>query len=295
MKYKLRRPAIGALLSVLFATSYNTSTSFAGTPNDLENYYGDHIKFIVGINATETNSPKVDVNYFDAAVEAIKKLDQAKTAQQQTPNDKDKQKLTQIATEETEKALKAFNNIEEGRSLIPIPAYTNMVVIGQDENHLMVKLESPKRGHLDNSLKDDVSYSIRKEKVYNSGLERTGTTYGALVVPYKYQLTGNKDLTGASSIGAYMGYRVESIDLLGIGFSLTPIAFGGASSISVHEASGTDSNVLGVSYGFGLITTLKHEFQVGAVIGWDHVGTSYNYQYNGKPWVALEIGYAFLQ
>ncbi|MEI8013130.1 MAG: hypothetical protein WCI27_11755, partial [Candidatus Omnitrophota bacterium] len=81
----------------------------------------------------------------------------------------------------------------------------------------------------------------------------------------------------------YIGYRIESIDLLGLGFTLTPIAFGGVSSISVRGTSATDSNVFGVSYGFGLISTLKHAFQVGAIIGWDHVGSSNNYQYNGKP------------
>ena len=126
-----------------------------------------------------------------------------------------------------------------------------------------------------------------------SGLARTGVTYGALVVPFKYQLKGDNDFTGSATLGGYVGYRFETIRQIGL--TATPIVFLGASNISVNEADDAAKNVMGASFGFGIISTLKGAFQIGAVLGWDRVGKSAGYEYNGKPWLAIEIGFAFLQ
>jgi hypothetical protein len=309
MKLKLIRQAIGVLLYVIVTTCYSTSTSIAGTPNDQENYLGDRIRLLVDINATKTNKNTEEIENtenekfvmdaqakVDSVIVSVKKkeLEDAASAYETANNDSNSKKLEQAKTNFAQACKKAKSNASKANKngSIVIPARTSMIVIGKENDDiLLVKLEVPERGsHRKGALDPNVSYSIRKDDLYNSGLARTGITYGGLVVPFKYQLMGNHDLTGAGTIGAYVGYRIESIDIIGLG--LTPIAFGGATT---YGNSGSDSNLLGISGGFGLISTIKGAFQMGGVIGWDHFGGTNNYQYNGKPWVAIEIGYAFLQ
>lgn len=179
-----------------------------------------------------------------------------------------------------------------------IRGHTKLIVIGQNETHFFVKL----KGDIDvpgcnvstDTIHPNIAYAITKENVGKSGPARTGVTYGALVIPFKWQTSGNKDFTGSASVGGYAGYRFEFLRALGI--TATPIAFAGASNISVPGATGANpQNVMGFSYGLGMIATFKGAFQLGGVIGWDRVGANTTYQYNNKPWIALEIGYAFLQ
>ena len=136
------------------------------------------------------------------------------------------------------------------------------------------------------------AYKITWTDAKKSGIARIGITYGALVVPFKYQLSGDKAFTGSATLGAYIGYRWVDVHYLQV--TVTPIAFAGASNISVSGTSGT-SNVMGFSWGLGFIVTLKGAFQLGGVIGCDSVNSSTNYEYNNKPWIAFEIGYSFLQ
>jgi hypothetical protein len=113
-------------------------------------------------------------------------------------------------------------------------------------------------------------------------------------LPFKYHLSGNRDITGATTVGPYLGYHATTSTLGG----LAVVGFGGASDISVTQqvnGQSTTQSLYGFSYGAGVIATVKGSFQLGAVIGVDHVNKSANYQYNDKPWLAVELGYAFLQ
>lgn len=176
-----------------------------------------------------------------------------------------------------------------------IPARAHITVIGQDADNLYVKLDDDEKDCNNGAiLSASVAYSIERKVIDTSGMTRTGLTYGALVIPFKYQTTGDKDFTGSATVGGYMGYRFETLRKLG--FTATPVAFMGASNISADKKSGSGSeNVMGFSFGVGLIGTLKGAFQVGIVAGWDRVGQNTDYQYNGDMWIAAEIGYAFLQ
>jgi hypothetical protein len=139
-----------------------------------------------------------------------------------------------------------------------------------------------------------VSYTIEKTDFDVSAFAMRGVTYGALVIPFKYQLTGDKQFAGGASLGGYLGYRLDFLNKLGI--TATPIAFMGASNISAKGVSEADTkSLMGFSYGVGLVGTFQRSFQAGVVVGWDRVGKNEGYQYNGKPWLALQFGYAFLQ
>lgn len=138
------------------------------------------------------------------------------------------------------------------------------------------------------------AYDLPVSQLVEAGMHRSGYTYGMLMVPFKYVLAGDRGMRGASTVGGYVGWRQAPV----LGMDLTYIGFAGATVISIQKTengvSKTTDNA-GLSAGFGAITTLKDSFQVGAVAGWDVVSSSANYGGDYKPWVAIQIGYSFLQ
>jgi hypothetical protein len=142
---------------------------------------------------------------------------------------------------------------------------------------------------------------VTSQQLQDSPPDRLGLAFGLLTVPLKYHLTGAKDITGSASVGPYVGYRTDNE---GYGYGITFIGFLAASNISVPTQTSTGNppsdsqsthNLFGLSYGVGAVATIKGSFQAGLVIGADRVSKSENYQYNGKPWLAVMIGYDFLQ
>jgi hypothetical protein len=122
---------------------------------------------------------------------------------------------------------------------------------------------------------------------------RTGWSYGTLVVPYKFQFKGDRSLSGGATLGGYLGYRVTRL-----GTTVQPIFFAGATKVDVPklvDGKSTTEQLAGLSYGIGLLSNFKQAFQVGLVVGADRVSKGANYVNNGKPWVSLSLGYAFLQ
>ncbi|MCS0581003.1 hypothetical protein NX784_05325 [Massilia pinisoli] len=123
--------------------------------------------------------------------------------------------------------------------------------------------------------------------------DRFGLTYGTLLVPYKYHFSGS-DFGSGASVGGYLGYRWDRSGVLGI--ALQPVLFLGAAIIPVSQVSNGQvktENMGGISYGLGLLGTVKDSFHLGIVIGADRVNKSADYRYNGKPWLAISLGFEF--
>lgn len=124
--------------------------------------------------------------------------------------------------------------------------------------------------------------------------DRYGFTYGALVVPYKYQLGGSHDIKSGSSIGPYLGWEMDRGSSLGLG--LKGVVFVGG---SMHEVTRVEDGeeetetIAGISYGLGIIGEVKREFQFGVIVGSDETGEDSGYEDDNKWWVALAIGYSF--
>jgi len=81
-----------------------------------------------------------------------------------------------------------------------------------------------------------------------------------------------------------------------LGFESNYIAFAGGASIAspqIIDGVASNQNLAGVSYGFGVLATIKREFQVGLVVGQDRVDDSANFSRDGNTWVALSFGYEF--
>lgn len=118
-----------------------------------------------------------------------------------------------------------------------------------------------------------------------------GPTWGLLVVPFKYQLTGTQRMEGGASAGAYFGYELG--DAL-FGYTIAPIAFFGAANIDVTQLVDgveTKQSLFAISYGGGFVFNIADEFDIGMVVGFDHTNDESSYEYNDKPWIALQFGF----
>ena len=125
-------------------------------------------------------------------------------------------------------------------------------------------------------------------------VSRRGWTYGTLIVPYKYQIKGDRSLSGGATLGGYFGWRQTAW-----GTGLQYVVFGGATKVDVPktDAQGavTTESLAGLSYGVGILGTLKNDFKLGLVVGTDRVSKSAGYVNNGKPWISLSLGVDFTQ
>lgn len=136
---------------------------------------------------------------------------------------------------------------------------------------------------------------LAEEEFTGVGHDRFGYTYGGLVVPFKYHVTGSKEFRAGSAIGPYVGYR---FDRNTIGLGMKAIAFAALSTVAVEQTVDGETktqSLSGFSYGLGLIGQVKGDFQMGLVIGWDRVSKSANYADNNKAWVAITAGFDFLK
>jgi hypothetical protein len=121
--------------------------------------------------------------------------------------------------------------------------------------------------------------------------DRYGWTFGTLFVPYKYQLRGDRSMSGGSTLGGYLGWRTARP-----GVSLQFVVFAGATKVDVPETKDGKTEVkslAGFSSGVGILGSVKDGFKMGFVVGTDRVNRSAGYTNNGKTWVSLSLGYDF--
>ena len=135
---------------------------------------------------------------------------------------------------------------------------------------------------------------VDPEMLRKSPPERYGWTYGTLVVPYKYQIQGDRSLSGGATLGGYAGFRGSLFN----GPTLVFMGFAGATKVDVpttRNGQAVTESVAGLSYGVGLLGSIKDAFKVGFVIGTDRVDNKLGYVNNGKAWVSFSLGYDFYQ
>lgn len=187
---------------------------------------------------------------------------------------------------------------DPAKSSVCLPSKTHMQVVSSstDGNTLFLIprwSKNEKKDCLTQEVLDEGhQYSMSKDAYQQAAPASTGLAAGALVVPFKYYTGGDHSFTGNAAIGGYVGWRYNDA---AFGYSLTPIVFFGGTSIAAKDSAGKDQNFSGLSYGAGLIGGVGSNFQLGVVLGWDRISSSAGWVNNNKPWLALEVGYSFLQ
>ena len=155
----------------------------------------------------------------------------------------------------------------------------------------------------------DTTYTIKKTTIESERTTSQSLVTGILAVPFKFHLS-SKSVTAGSTIGGYVGYQTSFFNL----FTLTPILGGGLALVDTSPAQPTTSTTSTTpapqssgtqsSYGFSVVTGLigsvssaaaSSGVQFGVLVGLDWLSKTSNYPYEGKPWIAFEIGYNFSQ
>lgn len=251
------------VISSLFVFPVFCQADGAGTPNieiaspesDSTNYLSDRLKFSIDIDGIVVNTTKRPYSGRPACIPAFTTL-------------KGKVKLR------IDDAISPAFEVTNVPEIIGSPA----------ENHC-----SPA-----NSVKLGDIVAIDSSVISSFNPDRYGLTYGTLLVPYKYHLGGDKNFSSGTSLGGYIGFRQDKSGKTGL--AMQYIGFLGASSIAVPtnaDGQASTQNVTGVSYGFGIIGTVKSDFNIGLVLGWDRVGKSTTYANDGKMWIAISLGFDF--
>lgn len=154
------------------------------------------------------------------------------------------------------------------------------------------------------------SYSVPLTTLASYEYSKRGFSTGALFVPFKFH-TNDRSLTTGGSLAGYLGYHSENVAgsiLPFISAGLSWVDESSLSSISATSATTTTPTSttttttqttsptgakVGWTVAWGILAhpSDSSNFNIGLVFGRDYVNDKYKYQ--GKPWMALEIGYAF--
>ena len=199
--------------------------------------------------------------------------------------------------------------VEDGKAYKIKP--TKMIIVfiaSKDASETNVKLVQPDPKAINDAKRGEIRVQVPPDRIQNKDKSNphfrfdqeyviseddakscgdSGVAYGALFVPFKYQLTGNHDTYGSMSLGSYIGLRNTPPFQRNVDITF-PLVFAGP---SYATSTSTSTTVMGISYGGGLLVAVNGAFYVGAVIGWDSISKTAGYQYNNKPWLALQVGW----
>ncbi len=137
-------------------------------------------------------------------------------------------------------------------------------------------------------------YTMDKAALEKMDYYRHGWAFGLLTVPYKYQLH-DKSFGSALTIGPYVGYRFADQ-----ASSTTWVLTAGiVNNIPVPLANNTGTvNRSGFTLAVGWIFSINKGtgLEAGVLFGQDRLGSNAAapYQYEGKTWASVAIGYKFL-
>ncbi len=108
-----------------------------------------------------------------------------------------------------------------------------------------------------------------------------GFVAGVLTIPFKFHLSDDT-MTGGSTLGGYLGWKMTWM-----GLTVTPVVSSGMAMPTGNYGPG-----LTVAGGFiGSVSSTPMDW--GLLLGADWFSRSSHYPYEGKPWLAVEIGYKF--
>jgi hypothetical protein len=136
-------------------------------------------------------------------------------------------------------------------------------------------------------------YYLSKE-IFNSYSVRfySGLDYGLLVIPFKLRFNPGS-ISPGTALGPYIGYKLGSDSNLFTSI-VTTLSLAGVSLNDVNSQN--VKNVLGLTYGGGVILNFNNKIQVGAILGADYIGEQgKDWNYQNKLWLSIAIGFTFLR
>lgn len=139
------------------------------------------------------------------------------------------------------------------------------------------------------------AYTIARADFHHLDYKRSGISFGALVVPFKFRLGSSKELVSSSTVAPFMGFRTAWFTSFGLTF--TPVVAAGLSVVPVADAtsSTTESkSAYTLAAGFRLTSTKNDQFNAGLLFGRDFLNKVDRERDPAvaKPWLSFYLGYA---
>lgn len=141
--------------------------------------------------------------------------------------------------------------------------------------------------------------TVKASELIEYGAERTGWTYGALAIPYKYYF-GGKNFGSSVAIGPYVGRRWGRP---GSAVTLAVSAAIGSVKGEVRDAQDkitSTPDLMAYSAAVGVMWDISKAqgvkpFKIGMFVGADTVSADdgVKFKNNRKPWVAFQVGFDF--
>jgi hypothetical protein len=141
----------------------------------------------------------------------------------------------------------------------------------------------------------DSSYTIPAEELMTYDFKRSGVTFGALVIPFKFRLGGDRAVTASSTVAPYLGFTSRYLQFFGL--TLNPVATAGVAFVPVtNPATGKAETRPGFSLGGGLVlkSSKNDQFSAGLIVGRDVLSKSdRDLDPNvSKAWLSFYLGVA---
>ncbi|TAK93534.1 MAG: hypothetical protein EPO09_12305 [Aquabacterium sp.] len=143
-------------------------------------------------------------------------------------------------------------------------------------------------------VKLGVQYAIPKSMLTDDyDVRRTGATFGALVIPFKFRIGADKPVSSSSTVAPYVGWRTGVLSSYGI--TLTPYFSAGLGLVPVTDpaSGGTETkSALSTAAGLVLRSSKSDAFQFGIAFGKDFLDKQSKLQDPSvnKPWISVFIG-----
>ena len=145
-------------------------------------------------------------------------------------------------------------------------------------------------------------FKAHAKKVIKPSIVRASLGFGIINYPFKYRFQkGMKDFSGSFNVGAAISYTLRHDStakwnfsgVLGVGISSITLDKASVKSGSDTISSTNGLTALTLSLGF---MAQYDKVQIGLFYGWDRISNlnnqTYGWNYQGKPWVSLGLGYS---
>jgi hypothetical protein len=143
-----------------------------------------------------------------------------------------------------------------------------------------------------------IAYRITKARLtQNTDFKRTGVSFGALIVPFKFR-TGDKEIVSSATVAPYLGWRTGWFSSFGVSF--TPLFSAGLGLVPVAnpDSGRTETkSAFSISTGIVMGSSKNDAFQAGFLVGRDFLGRADAALDPGskKVWLSFYVGYTLGQ
>jgi hypothetical protein len=198
--------------------------------------------------------------------------------------------------------IPGFKNLSDPNDTTEYNAPQNckLTVYKDDGKTLSVrftKLKTKSDGSLISDIKNPIvlnkQYTIERNTFLRYDCGHSGVTFGGLVVPFKFYLSGDNKIAASSTVAPYIGYSNYSTVP---GLIVTPIFSAGLGLVSVANPTSNATETkpaFSTALGFKVTSIKNQNFNAGILVGKDFLSKADrdNDPVVSKLWLSFYVGY----